>query len=268
MANAAKWWRRFAKLRRLRRIADSVVVHDRLLKRPIPRALLLQALCGHARGRFPQPADLTLVVAHDYPGESLMEQSVRYVTGAPCAVARIEPADRWRFTQKVTALRDFLASAPRTEYLLFADANDCVLRDDPRRAAALLAEYDCDLLFSSSDSIEQYAYMPEIKQWVDDTFPAPSRGGRYLNSGCFVGRWGFVAEVVEAACEFIYEPGDPAAPRPIAWKRRGEIRATERHPWGVELDQDFYRYLQPRFHPRLRVDPDWKLALRSGEAPL
>jgi hypothetical protein len=264
MASPAKWLRRLHRLRRLRQRADSVVIHDPLLKRPIPRGLLLWALCGHARRRFSLPEELTIVVAHDYPEESLMERSVRYVTGRPCAVARIAPADRWRFTRKVTALRDFLAGAPRTEYVLFSDANDCVLRDDPRRAIDLLTAYACDLLFSSSHAVEQYAYMPEVKEWVDTTLPGPSRGGRYLNSGCFVGRWGFVQEVVEAACDFIYEPGDPVAPRATAWKKRGEIRATECHPWGVELDQDLYRYLQPRFHPRLRVDPDWKLALRSN----
>ena len=268
MASPGKWWRRGRKLLRLRRTAGSVVIHDRLLKRPIPRRLLLSALCGHARGRHALPRDLTIVVAHDRPHESLMEHSVRYVTGSRCALARIEPADRWRYTRKVTALRDFLATRPRTEYLLFADADDCVLRDDPRRAIELLREYDCDLLFSSSHATEQYQFMPEVKTWVDETFAGPSRGGRYLNSGCFVGRWDFVGEVVEAACAFVFEPGDPEAPRATAWSRHGLVRATERYPYGVELDQDFYRFLQPRFHPRLRVDPDWKLALRSRRGVL
>ncbi len=268
MASPRKWWQRGRKLMQFRRIAESVVIHDRLLKRPIPRALLLRALCGHARGRYAMPADLTIVVAHDYPHESVMERSVRYVTGSPCALARIEPADRWRFTQKVTALRDFLATAPRSEYLLFADANDCVLRDDPQRAIDLLTEYDCDLLFSSSHAAEQYEFMPEVRAWVDETFPGPSRGGPYLNSGCFVGRWDFVREVVDAACHFIFEPGDPETPRATAWKKQGAARATERYPYGIEVDQDLYRYLQPRFHPRLRVDPDWKLAIRSRQGVL
>jgi hypothetical protein len=264
MAGPRKAWRRVRTLLRFRREAGSVLVHDRVLKHRFPADLALRVLCGPARGRHPMPADLTIVVSHDYGEESLMERSVRYVTGSPCALAPIPRSDRWRFTEKVTALQRFLQTAKATEFVLFADANDCVLRDDPRRAVSLLLASDARLLFSGTHSAHLYRHMPEVEAWARSVAPADAPGGRFLNSGVFVGDWFFVRAFVDAAAEYVVSQDAPDAPRPtVRNEKNGTIQATDRFPYGIENDQTLYRYLQPRFHPEVKVDYRGLLAARG-----
>ena len=82
----------------------------------------------------------------------------------------------------------------------------------------------------------------------------------------FVGRWRFLETFLTDAVSWIRDPSDPAAPRPIAWDPRcpGAIVATDRFPRGVEDDEAILRWLEPRYHPRVLVDDEGRLALRTN----
>ncbi len=258
-------WRRWRKLLLARKQAPGhVVVHKRLLRDGFPGWLVVRLLCGGVRGRVVCPPELTLVTVHNRDGETLFERSARYL-GMPCIVARVPPATPWRHTLKITALLDLVRKQPPTEYLLFCDADDCVIRDDPRRAIQLLEASGADLLFSDSVNDTFYEFMPEVRDWVDRVVPADPAWGAYLGAGVFVARWDFLEGYLSEAASYVRSPDDPDAPPPIAWDPRfpDSIIATERFPHGVDDDEAIHRFLQPRHHPRVQVDWSGKLALRG-----
>lgn len=269
MALARRWRRRLGKLRRTRELARGrIVVHKGLLKGIFPDWIVLPALCGHAKGRLRCPADLTIVTVHNRPYETLFERSVRYV-GASCRAVRLPPELAWRHTLKLSGLLDFLRKESPTEYVFFCDADDCVLRDDPALAVALLEERGCDLLFSASGNDTFYEFMPEVRDWLEASVPLRGESRCYLGSGVFVGRWRFLERVLADALSFVRDPSDPDAPRPVAWDPRfpDSIIATERFPLGVEDDEAILRWLQPRYHPWLQVDDESRLSLRTNHEP-
>lgn len=261
-------WRRWRKLLRARKQGPGhVVVHKQLLKAGMPPWLIVRVLCRGARG-VSCPPELTLATVHNRPHESLFERSVRYL-GMPCLVGRVAPETPWRHTLKVQVLLDLLRKRPATEYLLFCDADDCVIRADPRRAVALLEESGAELLFSDSRSDTFYEFMPEVRAWVEGVIPDDPVWGAYLGAGVFVGRWRFLEAYLADVASYARIPGDTAAPEPIAWDPRfpDSIVATDRFPHGVEDDEAIHRYLQPRYHPRVQVDWQGKLALRGKRDP-
>jgi hypothetical protein len=256
------------KLLRARREAPGhVVVHKALFKSGFPARIVVWLLCGLRPRQLACP-EITLATVHNRTGESLFERSARHL-GLPCRVGRVPADTPWRHAIKTTMLLDLLRKAPATEYLLFCDADDCVIRAHPRRAIELLEESGAELLFSDSRKATFYEFMPEVRDWIEEIAPAEPVWGSYPGAGVFVARWSFLERFLEDAAGYVRGPGDPDAPRPIAWdpQRPDAIIATERFPHGVEDDEAIYRYLHPRYHPRVQVDWRSKLALRGKRNP-
>jgi hypothetical protein len=64
-----------------------------------------------------------------------MEKSLRYVGIENFTVLRPPINGPWVHTVKISAVSSYLKSgACKTEYLLFCDSDDAVLRDDPKKA--------------------------------------------------------------------------------------------------------------------------------------
>jgi hypothetical protein len=251
-------------LRWVRRATRSVIVHDSRWVRGLPPWLVVPQLCRPVKGKLTRPPNLTIVVAHNHGRETVMERSLRYVGIRDYAVARVPAALPWKNTRKIIAVLDLLRSAPEpTEFALFCDADDCVIRDDPRKAVALLERNDCELLFSNTYANKTYRYMPEVAAWVERTAPAEAVGGRYLNSGVYVGRWDTIIEVLSAASEYVITDHDHGVPTPVVRRKDGSVQVTDRFPHGIDNDQTIMRYLQRRFHPRVKVDFEFRLALRG-----
>jgi hypothetical protein len=251
-------------LRWVRRETRSVIVHDDRWIRKLPPWLVVPQLCRRVKGKLTCPSNLTIILAHNRPGETVMARSLRYVGIRDFSVARVPPDLPWKNTRKITAVLDHLrrASEP-TEFVLFCDADDCVIRGDPRAAVALLERNECELLFSNTHANETYRYMPEVAAWVARTAPADAGDARYLNSGVYVGRWDAVAEFLDAVSEYVPRDDDRDGPTPTVRRGDGQVEATDRFPYGIENDQTIMRYLQPRFHPRAKVDFESRLALRG-----
>lgn len=254
--------RRIPEMLEVRRNAKAVMIHDSRWVARLPVWASIPLLCGRVKGRLTKPPELTIALCHNRPYRTALETSLDYVGGIACEVGQVPTEPPWKHTHKILGLLDVMRRKPRTEYILYSDSDDAVLRNDPQFAIDLLDEYDCDMLFSSSYSNRTYKYMPEVERWLDTVSPAESPGGRYLCAGVFMGRWDFVQTVLEEATQYICDGDVDDAPR-VLERHRGMVQNTDRFPFGVDNDQTLFRYLHPQFHPRIRVDTQSRLALRS-----
>ena len=230
----------------------------------LPLSPMLAWICEPVRGRLACPTNLTIVLVHNYPHMPLTERSLRYAGIVDYFVVRMPTARQFLNTDKLKALVQWLGSgACRTEYILYLDANDVFVRDDPAIAVQLLQHLQCDLLFSSEQESYVYECMPEVKAWTDGVAESMKAARRYLNAGVFVGRQAFLYEVLGAAIEYAAED-DLSHRELVAAVRAGTL--LDRLPYfprGCGSDQAILRYLHPRFFPRMQVDYGSALAWRK-----
>ena len=106
----------------------------------------------------------------------------------------------------------------------------------------------------STHSMDGYNCMPEVKKWADRI-----SGGRmrYLNSGVYIGKTSFVKEMFDMAMEY-------AIPHGVTMGGYREYLESkpEDYPKGSQ-DQDIFRYIEPKFYPRMKVDYQNMMAYRS-----
>ena len=95
--------------------------------------------------------------------------------------------------------------------------------------------------------------MPKVEQWVK-TINVP---GRYLNSGVYIGKTSFVKEMIKEAMKY-------AIPHGVTMDDYREYLKNEPfdYPKGSQ-DQDIFRYIEPKFYPKVKVDYQNKMAYRS-----
>ena len=238
------------------------VIHMRKLTK-MPSFIALPLLCGRSKGMLKCPPELTILLIHNYKTEPIMEKSLRY-TGIDDFVA-LKPKfeGSWVNTIKLVELKRFLDSgACSTEYILYCDSDDAVLRDDPAKAIEYLREEDCDLLLSNTGWKAGYECMPEIKKWADQNAKESGRTQCYINSGVYVGRTEFLRSVVDSTLEYIT---DHDLPRVEYWRllKEGTLCETlPEYPKGVGSDQVLFRYVHPQYYPRMKIDYKGRLALR------
>ena len=230
----------------------------------LPLSLMLPQMCGPVRGRLRCPSNVSIVLVHNYPGMPLTETSLRYVGIDNYVVVRMPTAKRFLTTDKLKGIAQWLDSgACSTEYVLYLDANDVFVRNDPAIAVHLLQQLRCDLLFSSEQGAYVYECMPEVKAWTDGVAEAMKTPRRYLNSGVFVGRKEILREVLAAGLQ--YAADDDLSHRELvdAIRARSVRERLPRFPLGCGSDQAILRYLHPRFFPRMQLDYACALAWRN-----
>ena len=194
-----------------------------------------------------------------------MEKSLRYVGIENFVVLKVDPSIRWRNTQKIKELKKFLDSNRcKTEYILYFDSDDAVLRDEPEKAIRYLQEEDCELLFSNTHFEGHYKCMPHIKEWTDQIADKNGHDRLYINTGVYIAKTSFLREVIDSAIEYVTEHA-------LSWEEYEELHQKgglcERlpsFPKGVGSDQIILRYLHPNFYPRMKIDYKGRLALRGG----
>ena len=104
--------------------------------------------------------------------------------------------------------------------------------------------------------------MPHVKAWTDKVAKENGHPGWYINAGVFVARTSFLREVLEAAMVYATEADLPT--KEYRWlKHKGRLceRLSE-FPKGCGSDQTIFRFLHPRFYPRMKLDYRGQLALR------
>ncbi len=238
------------------------IIHIRKLTK-LPPVISLPLLCGRSKGKLTCPDNLTILLIHNYKREPIIEKSLRYVGIDNFVVMRPDFKGPWFHAIKMLELKKFLDSnACKTEYLLFSDSDDAVLRDDPAKAIQFLQEENCDLLFSNTNWDGAYDGMPDVRKWADKNARESGRTHCYLNSGVYIGRTEFLREVVNSVVEYIT---DNNLTMVEYWDLCDNVISYERlpeFPRGVGSCQVILRYLHPRFYPRMKIDYKDRLAIR------
>ena len=188
-----------------------------------------------------------------YEDVSILEQNLEYL-GVELKVLRDDRLP-WRNTFKFELLNRYLNSGKcKTEYFMCVDAIDVIFIDNPTKVIDIFESFNCDALFMSTNSLDGYNCMPEVHNKI---LQINNSNGRYLNSGVYIGKTSFIKEVIESAISYAHPPGvtmdeyrDYLNSNPIDYPKGSQ-------------DQDIFRFLEPQFYPRLRVDYDNKMAYRG-----
>jgi len=196
-------------------------------------------------GVYKKSQNLTILTVNSTGEKSLFEESLDYL-GIKNYVVLNEPFDGpWHHTLKIRFILNYLLSGRcKTKYLLYCDAFDCILKDDPELVITLFKEYNADLIFCATSSKRRFQFIPEVFEWTKTVAP---KSGRYLNAGAFIGNTDFILEVFKEAKRHLDPNSD---------FKEGTIRLCselKKFPEGYS-DQLIFRYLHRQFYPRMDVD--------------
>ena len=193
-----------------------------------------------------------------YENVSILESNLKYL-GIDLTVLRDDRLP-WRNTFKFEMLHKYLNAWKNgrgyctTKYFMCLDAIDVIFVDDPQKVIDIFKSFNCSALFMSSSSLDGYNCMPEVKDWVHamngDT-------NRYLNSGVYIGKTSFVKEMIKEGMKY-------AIPHGVTMDDyRGYLASEPKdYPIGSQ-DQDIFRFIEPIFHPYIKIDYENKMAFRS-----
>ena len=238
------------------------VIHDRHI---VKRAF--EILTSKGKVQFEHPKDLTIVTCRNegsmedriiphlsgYENVSILESNLDYL-GLDLVVLK-DVRLPWRNTFKFEMIHNYLNSGKcTTKYFMCCDAIDVIFIDDPQRVIDIFHSFECDALFMSTHSMDGYNCMPEVKKWADRI-----SGGRmrYLNSGVYIGKTSFIKKVFDEAIKY-------AIPHGVTMDKCQEYYLSNPidYPRG-STDQNIFRFLEPEFYPRMKVDYQNLMAYRS-----
>ena len=191
-----------------------------------------------------------------YGKHTVFEQSLEWL-GIDDYVVLRESLDKygdWRCTFKITWTLDYLNSNKcDTDLLLCTDAIDVIFQDDPQKIVDIFYEFDCDMLFMSTKDTTGYNHMPEVKDWVEKIHP-----NRYLNAGVWIAKVDFLKEYLEDHLKYIGSE-EPSFDDYREWQKKLPKPDYPKHGH----DQDIFRFTEPKYYPRVKVDYENKMAYRS-----
>jgi len=240
-----------------------MAIHRPSLAR-LPSIMTIPLLAGHMKGKLKCPPEIQIVLIHNYNKIPLAEKSLRYVGINNYVVLKPEINGPWRNTEKLVILKKFLESeTSRSKYILYLDSSDVILRNDPQNALTYLREQNCDLLFSKTAFSAGYECMREVEAWTNNVAEKHLHSSSHINSGVYIGTVDFLLEVLDRALEFVthYDLTPEES-----WDFIQQGLLCERlpdFPKGVGCDQIIMRYLYPQFYPKMKIDYQGRLALRS-----
>lgn len=244
--------------------SDAVILHNGRFK-VLPPRLLVSTFCRTNRGRFRKPSNLEIVLLHNRPYKTLLEQNLEYLGIEDYTVLRPPSNVGWRHTFKITYILDYLRSGRcKAEYLVYADSDDVIFREDPARLAPILEESGCDMLFSST-KYARYHGLTEAEEWARAAVPEDiaSSGPQWIhiNAGVFLARTSFLREFLEQAAAFV--TADDLASDVFLPLNDEDVRAVlPSLPYASGDDQLIFRHIAKGNFPRLKVDYKMRVALR------
>ena len=193
-----------------------------------------------------------------------MEQSLRYTGVDRFTVLSPEPGTLWRNTCKVELIYDYLSSnSCPTEYLLYADSDDALLRASPEQAIKQIQKRRCELLFSNTKFVGYtYGFMKDRREWAEATAREADHARIYLNAGVFIARPHFLKRVIERVLEFVGDEPFSKAELIARWTEERRNQSESTFPHGIGSDQTILRYLHPDFFPEMQIDYESVLAPR------
>lgn len=240
------------------------IIHDRHIVKQYFENMKSQNIHKNA---FKMPKDLTIVTCRNkgsmkdriidhlkgYEEKSILESSLEYL-GINELVVLKDDRLPWRNTFKFEMLNNYLNSEKcTTEYFMCCDAIDVIFKDDPQKVIDIFETFECDALFMSTHSTDGYNCMLDVKEFVDKI----NSNGRYLNSGVYIAKTKFIKKVIEEAMKYVVTHG-------VTMDKYREYLSSNpvSYPQGSQ-DQDIFRFIEPKFYPRLKVDYKNLMAYRS-----
>ena len=249
---------------------NHIVIHSRRYTR-LPEFIVLPLLCGKVKRKLSCPSNLTIILIHNYKRETILEKSLSYVGIDNYIVLRPEN-DIWpNNTIKIKILKEYIDSGDcSTEYVLYIDSDDAILRDDPGKVIQYLDEEKCELLTSHTHDLSQFKIMkkilPETARWAELLAHENGCENIFLNSGVFVARTSFMKEILNTAAEFVTEKKFSREERKLLKKlmlsHENPKELFPDFPKGYVSDQIIFRTIHPKFYPQVKIDFKERIAFR------
>ena len=228
-----------------------------------------------SRNTWTCPDNLSIFTVRNYPEKQLFELNMDNL-GIKHSCVKV-PFQAWRHTDKMEGAIKILETCT-TEYVLYGDTGDVVWVENPNTIVDKFLDYDCDLLFGSHDHFavstrHSYFSMMHIKNKIDllkmiAEEPIRRGVGHYINSGAWFGRTENIKDIFKRVSEFIdYDRKGLTTPEycQIRYDGNNLCDYVENYPYGIPDDEDIFRWIEPDFYPRIKVDWKKNIFLRSAE---
>jgi hypothetical protein len=249
---------RIRQVESLLKMLPAPIIHNKRLAELF--SALMAQMPALAR-KYRKPHNLDIITCHDYPRKSVLERNLDFLGIERYIVLKKSFNGPWCNTLKLKWAAEYLERQRNgAEYVLFCDADDVILKDDPAAIVEIFEQRRCQALFMSTSFLGGYACMPDVKEWADRIRP-----GRYLNSGVYIGKRKFLMALLREAGEYITEHDITAEESLRLGHGVTSNKLCERlpeYPKGSQ-DQDILRYLHPEFYPDMQIDYDNALAFRN-----
>lgn len=207
--------------------------------------------------RWELPGDLLIITCHNSKEITLFEKNLRMYGFNH--VSLHDYRNPWKNTYKIENLYYFLSGdyinfrVRKCPYVLFCDAFDVVICDNPAEIISRFKESNCDLLFGSTMSKRGLARTSRILQWNNII---GKKRDRHLSAGVCVGKWDFILKVYEEALKYI-DIDNRYLEYEILKKYGIEAPETTKN-WPDNFvrhsDQDILRIIHPLFYPQMEID--------------
>ena len=227
-----------------------VLIHKRTLAESTCETQLSDPLLRHV---YKCPDNLTIYTHHNYDTVPVFEKSMTHL-GIDYISKKVDTVD-YKYNMKIEYLTDIILNDKcKTDYILVCDTNDVVFNQDPNKLIKQFEQFNCDMLFNSTDWEFPYTTcMHERYQIIVNKY----RHTRFLNAGVWIAKTKNIKDILLRFNEFV--PKDYSEQLSISeWKSfhlRGNKIQTRlpNFPYG-SVDQDIFRYILTEFYPRMQVD--------------
>lgn len=204
------------------------------------------------KGSFKTPEDLTIISYHNYKNKPLFERNMDFLGLEYLSIKADTP---YYFSKKTELIYSMVKNGEiKTKYVLICDSDDVIFTKDPKDMVEVFETFGCDILFCStdwdfvrkttydknkySDGFSQDLVMKEQKDWVNTVL----KQNKYINCGAYIFKTNSILDILEENIKYI----------------NYDDKLELDFPYG-NSDQTIYRWLEPKFYPRIKVDYDNKL---------
>lgn len=221
------------------------------------------------KGSFETPKNLTVISYHNYKHKPLFERNMDFLGINYLSIKAETP---YYFSKKTELIYSMVKNKLiNTEYVLICDSDDVIFTKNPKNIIKIFKEFNCDMLFSATEwdfvrkttydglppekepliapNIHKYSggfpqdlVMKEQKDWVNNFLGKKM----YIDCGMYIFKTEKVLDILEEAVKYI-SYGDPE---------------TFEIPY-CNSDQTIYRWVEPKFYPRIKVDYENKIFVNN-----
>jgi hypothetical protein len=197
----------------------------------------------------------------------LLEKSLRYM-GIDYTHLPAPTGKPWHHSIKISVVADYLASgACKTDLMMMVDCDDAMMLESPQLAIDLLDQSGAQMLVSSAREAKQEHLRLLVltnphRDWAKKIAEEAGYVGPFpfINSGIYIARREFLRRFLGEAVKYVTDHDFTTQGLRERLNETGVL--PEGFPMACGDDQVIFRYLQPAFHPDIKVDYEQHLSLR------